>query len=415
MDSSAARNSLSGFTFATSASTEPATWPVHYRHRAVEHRTRDNDSSIVELYHRLLMPELGSNLSESTVQRLEKQLGADWTAIRKARATTKERRSVLRDAFEGKLSPDTSLVLFGSVAREEMTSASDADWILLVDGQSSPDHEVAKHEASNLLNELGFGEPGKSGVFGCLVGSHSLIHDIGGEDDTNSNTTRRVLLLLESLSIGDREAYARVRRQILNRYLNDDRGLLYGSGARRVPRFLLNDLTRYWRTVTVDFVYKQRAEAGKKWALRNAKLRMSRKLVFASGLLRAFFCHLDPNAATARAALVAPFPDASKLLAYMEAELAKCPLDLLAAAASRPAIESATAKKLFDNYDRFLAVLDSDAKRDELSSLIVTQTASSVVWREIRELSRGFHEGMVDLFFGKDEELRALTMEYGLF
>lgn len=78
---------------------------------------------------------------------------------------------------------------------------------------------------------------------------------------------RRVLLLLESLPTGNSDAYGRVRRQILKRYLNDDRGLTGKSGKIIVPRFLLNDLTRYWRTVTVDFVYKQRAEPGKNWAL----------------------------------------------------------------------------------------------------------------------------------------------------
>jgi hypothetical protein len=31
-----------------------------------------------------------------------------------------------------------------------------------------------------------------------MIGSHDIVHEIGGEDDTNSNTTRRVLLLLES-------------------------------------------------------------------------------------------------------------------------------------------------------------------------------------------------------------------------
>jgi predicted nucleotidyltransferase len=207
------------------------------------------------------------------------------------------------NVFEEKISPDTSLVVFGSIAREEVTSGSDPDWILLVDGQALPEHGDQKHVITAELTRLSFPPPGRSGVFGCMVGSHDIVHHIGGEDDTNANTTRRVLLLLESLPVGKREAYDRVRRQILNRYLRDDRGLLYGSGNIRIPRFLLNDVTRYWRTVTVDFVYKQRAEAGKKWALRNAKLRMSRKLVFASGLLRCFFCHLDPDARGARAAL----------------------------------------------------------------------------------------------------------------
>lgn len=126
------------------------------------------------------------------------------------------------------------------------------------------------------LARLKFTNPGPSGVFGCMIGSHDIVHEIGGEDDTNSNTTRRVLLLLESLPIGNSEAYDRVRRQILSRYLHDDRGLVRSGGGLKVPRFLLNDVTRYWRTVTVDFVYKQRSEAGKKWALRNAKLRMLR-------------------------------------------------------------------------------------------------------------------------------------------
>jgi hypothetical protein len=178
--------------------------------------------------------------------------------------------------FGQRVAPDTSVVLFGSIARAEMTLGSDADWILLVDGQSFPEHQEQTTDAGQLLHANGFGEPGRSGVFGCMVSSHSLVHQIGGEDDKNSNTTRRVLLLLESIAVGDAEAYNRVRRQILNRYIRDDRGLLYGSGQAKVPRFLLNDLTRYWRTVTVDFVYKQRADAGKKWALRNAKLRMSR-------------------------------------------------------------------------------------------------------------------------------------------
>jgi predicted nucleotidyltransferase len=361
------------------------------------------------------MPEPLSNGSQRWVDRLEHQLDANWSAIRKARVATEKKRAGLVRAFEDKISPDTSLVVFGSIAREEVTSGSDLDWILLVDGQAIPEHGDQKHATASELERLGFIKPGRSGVFGCMVGSHDIVHEIGGEDDTNSNTTRRVLLLLESLPVGKREAYDRVRRQILNRYLRDDRGLVYGGGMSGFPRFLLNDFTRYWRTVTVDFVYKQRAESGEKWVLRNAKLRMSRKLVFASGLLRCSFCHLDLAAADAREALRAPEHDMTKLLAYMERELAQTPLELLARAASRPAIESTTARKLFDSYDRFLGVLDDESKRETLEKMKQSEMSTSAVWAEIRKSSRDFHSGLLELFFGKDQDLRDVALEYGVF
>jgi predicted nucleotidyltransferase len=207
--------------------------------------------------------DTSNGASEGWVARIERELGANWTAMRKARITSDEKRESLRRAFEGKIAADTSLVVFGSIAREEMTSVSDADWILLVDGQAQPEHSEQRHAIASELVKLGFPEPGRSGVFGCMIGSHDIVHEIGGEDDTNSNTTRRVLLLLESLPVGNREAYDRVRRQILKRYLQDDRGLTRSSSAVRVPRFLLNDLTRYWRTVTVDFVLQAASGCGR--------------------------------------------------------------------------------------------------------------------------------------------------------
>jgi hypothetical protein len=47
--------------------------------------------------------------------------------------------------------------------------------------------------------------------------------------------------------------------------------------------------------MAVDFASKQRDRAGAGWGLRNAKLRMSRKLIFASGLLVCFSANLDPE------------------------------------------------------------------------------------------------------------------------
>jgi len=99
----------------------------------------------------------------------------------------------------------------------------------------------------------------------------------------------------------------------------------------------------------------------------------------------------------------------------MEGELARTPLELLSRAALRPAIEKATARKLFDSYDRFLGVLDDPDKRARLETLTPTAMSSSALWEEIRDSSHDFHSGLLDVFFGLDNDLRELTTQYGLF
>jgi len=57
--------------------------------------------------------------------------------------------------------------------------------------------------------------------------SHDIIHQIGGQNDTNKNTTQRILLLLESMTIGkNNQAYERVIKGVINRYLEEDNHLL---------------------------------------------------------------------------------------------------------------------------------------------------------------------------------------------
>ena len=64
--------------------------------------------------------------------------------------------------------------------------------------------------------------------------SHDIVHQIGGQSDTNKNTTQRVLLLLESRAVGKESAYDRIIKAVINRYLEEDNHLLNEDGDRIV-------------------------------------------------------------------------------------------------------------------------------------------------------------------------------------
>jgi predicted nucleotidyltransferase len=113
----------------------------------------------------------------SKLEQLEARLQSRWAAIHNAREKTQMRQRELADCFERYGSPDTSLVVFGSVAREEVTSGSDLDWILLIDGQSVPEHNDQEREIERILLDREFIAPGTSGVFAKMVGSHDLVHN----------------------------------------------------------------------------------------------------------------------------------------------------------------------------------------------------------------------------------------------
>lgn len=216
----------------------------------------------------------------SEFERFMAATNRDWQNISRARNEADEVLAVVREALKENQNADVECVFFGSLARREWTQGSDVDWTLLVDGQVDASHYktaqiVEKTLASIEYHGKKLQEHGTSGLFGSLTFSHQLVHKLGGQEDTNLNTTRRILLLLESIGIQG-EAHTRTVRAILDRYLRDDFRFDDDAQGRRVPRFLLNDIFRFWRTLCVDYGMKRWTE-DKKWALRNVKLGMSRK------------------------------------------------------------------------------------------------------------------------------------------
>jgi len=141
----------------------------------------------------------------------------------------------LGKALEGLSTTDAAIVVFGSLARNEWTK-SDVDWTLLIDGQADPEHLGLAQKVAQRLESEGFVPPGTSGIFGSMTFSHDLVQKIGGREDTNENTTRRVLLIQEPKTFGKDDAYTRTLKHIFSRYLKDDRGAaLWESSVKSAP------------------------------------------------------------------------------------------------------------------------------------------------------------------------------------
>lgn len=351
----------------------------------------------------------------SEVETLQQTLGVRWHEIDRARATADAIRSKLEEGLARYTTEDTSIVVFGSLARGEATAGSDIDWTLLVDGQSYPEHEEVASEIADWIERQEWKGPGREATFGGLTFSHDLINHIGGSEDTNRNLTQRILLLLESAPLGRPDAYVRVLRGLLERYIYEDFGWLHSSNPEQVPRFLQNDIARYWRTVAVDFAYKRRQRAGKGWALRTIKLRLSRKLTYAAGLCACFRCaYLEaghPGLADlpvdARAEIV---------MAELEALLRKTPLEIVADVFLRFPELAPAADAVFGSYDRFLALLNDVSQRKHLDSLRQEDTVTDPVFKDARELGHRFQEGLNAIFLREDGKVYSgLTRIYGVF
>lgn len=220
-------------------------------------------------------------------------------ALLAARARTSDELEKLRAKIDvARLPGRSSLVLFGSWGRYELTSESDDDWGLLLDNPETEVEDPAVDAALEHLREV-FDEekaPGRQAYFGCAFHTHPLRDQIGLDEDDTRNLTRRMLLLLESVAVTGPDVHRDAQDRVLSRYLE------YHRRSYRPPRFLLNDVMRDWRTICVDFEGKaaqdrrERVEKDK-FVMRNAKLRTSRKMLYASGLLPVLLCRFVDEAA----------------------------------------------------------------------------------------------------------------------
>ena len=348
----------------------------------------------------------------SNVEELERRLGASWPNLQKARTNAYEMKSKLEGvlATMPPLPEEISLVVFGSLARKEFTDGSDVDWKLLVDGVADTQHLELALDFKQKLKDEDIKQPGQEGTFEGLAFSHDIIHKIGGGDDTNNNTTQRILLLLESESIGTAIVSERVIKGVLKRYIAED----HRTTMPKVPRFLLNDIVRYWRTMAVDFGYKRRQRQGKGTALRTIKLRMSRKLIFSSGLLACFACEIDKKLGSELSLIKDDNELSNQIINYLFNILRQPPLDILASIVlSHGNGLYSPAQKVFDSYDKFIGLINDHGNREHLEKLLPQEVNADGVYQEAKDLSYVFQNGLEDIFFSKN--LFEQTKKYGVF
>lgn len=81
---------------------------------------------------------------------------------------TRLKRTELSQSLAGLDSVDTSIIVFGSLARNEFTTGSDIDWILLIDGQAAPEHLAIANKIRDEIAKLKAKPPGEEGIFGKL-------------------------------------------------------------------------------------------------------------------------------------------------------------------------------------------------------------------------------------------------------
>ena len=164
--------------------------------------------------------------------------------------------------------------------------------------------------------------------------------------------------------------------------------------------------------MAVDFASKQRDRAGEGWGLRNAKLRMSRKLIFASGLLVCFGCNLD---ADLQEKISTGEGDIKlNLVNHIREQVRLMPLELLANAVGLYGISNAIAEQLFSAYAEFLRVLDDENSREALEKLRATGSGTDPTFQRVRDVSKAFEHALDHIFF-ENSQVAPLTRKYGVF
>lgn len=274
---------------------------------------------------------------------------------------------------------DATIVVVGSFGRCEASEESDFDFFVIHRDRTTADSSLVS-VATSIISDRGLKSPSEGGPFSQDQYLEDMLHRIGGQDDANENMTCRMLFFSESNWVYNQDMYLYAQKQLIERYVEQR------VGAGKIPMFLLNDLIRYYRTMTVDFDFKTR-EQGKPWGIRYIKLIFSRKLLYFGALIAiAESIPLSRN-------------DKIERLAEM---LTEPPITRLRKVFGERCDRAVTL------YDTFLRDISSPTVRSELSKLTSDERESSSTFQRMREKGHEFRTELISLLterYGPDSRL----------
>ena len=265
---------------------------------------------------------------------------------------------------------DTVVLACGSYARREASPQSDIDYFMISDsaGRAPALIESVRSEIERIVPNI----PSKDGAFAVEVDRGEILDNIGGDNDSNQNITRRILFLLEGEWLFNEQGFGRFRREILERYIRE------GMTDHQLALFLLNDIIRYYRTVAVDYEFKISENSNTKpWAIRNIKLVFSRKLLYASGLFS-----------------IAMTADRSRdeKIEILEELFGRPVMERMISICGKARMESVLA-----SYNRFLDILEDAMAREHLETLQKSNRGDAR-FRHIKNEGHHFTRELLKLF-----------------
>ena len=278
--------------------------------------------------------------------------------------------AAIRQHLKGESAHNAVVSVCGSYARREASGESDLDYLIFAEDEDGAN--ALRGDVDAAIAQVGARPPARGGPFDKWTSQNEMLKNIGGQEDSNTSITRRILFLLEGEWLLNESGFHALRRAVLERYIADT------VGKEHLAMFLLNDVVRYYRTIAVDYEFKTSGNAASKpWATRLLKLVFSRKLLYASGLFSIAMTH------------------------GLEREEK---IETLNELFSQPVIErmhticgERGVQPIVESYNRFLEPLADSEKRAHLERL-GRECREDSLYREIKDEGRRFTSMLLELF-----------------